>query len=914
MKLSNMNSLFFRASLSFMLIFQSISLINAQCTGPNIIEDPEDFQWTYHPVSANNPEAYYSGTMEVKDSTFTFSNGETLRTRAYRQKGHALSIPGPTLRMTPGNKYVLSLHNLLPYEMKEMTMNVYKDPNIVNLHTHGLHISGESPGDDVHRSFEGGRGGDFVYDIPADHMGGTFWYHAHHHGATTLQVSGGMLGMIVIEDGNDGIPAPVAAMEEKLLQMAKIDPTVAGLGGDTLIDGTMSGVRWTVNGIIGGQICMPPNTWQHWRVSIADPMAMLRDLSFGPECEVMVLARDGVWRTVAPLELADNTLKLTGASRADFAIRASGNSTITMGSMTIATIAVDGVADPAPHPFDVDGVSQWSANRPTYLRDLRGISNVHNESISMGARTVNGSKMNHMVPNLTLPTTDVQEWSLSGNVRHPFHLHIYHVQALEDDRDFEAGEYYDVVASQMDVRFDLNAATSTTFSGATVMHCHILEHEDLGAMGWLDVIGGQGPPTFPADGDVAIPYEDYYIIGAEPPSVPDAPTDLLATTQSYSNIELTWTDNADNEDGFVIERSEDGINFNTIHTSAANQNVYNDGGLTEVTTYFYRISAYNAVGSSDTTAIVSATTDSIPPPTLPNGASNLVASDVSDTEIVLNWTDNADNENGYRIERSLDGVSFSTISTLNENSESFSDVGLQELTTYYYRVFAFNDLGDALASNTAQATTQETVVPNTIYVGDISIVRQNLNGNRARAEATILVLDSDGQAVPNADVSGIFTGPSNENKTGTTGTDGMVTINSKAVKNPNGFWCFEVSNLSDNNNSYDPNSNIESVQCETGGQASMNIENMNSNQVDFIGVYPNPLQKNANIIFYTDSEREISFEVYTLLGQKIQLIESNKYRIGKHEIQWENSLINGTYLVVMKCEDKIEQQRILILE
>ena len=137
---------------------------------------------------------------------------------------------------------------------------------------------------------------------------------------------------------------------------------------------------------------MPPNTWQHWRVSIADPMAMLRDLSFGPECEVMVLARDGVWRTVAPLELADNTLKLTGASRADFAIRASGNSTITMGSMTIATIAVDGVADPAPHPFDVDGVSQWSANRPTYLRDLRGISNVHNESISMGARTVNGSK------------------------------------------------------------------------------------------------------------------------------------------------------------------------------------------------------------------------------------------------------------------------------------------------------------------------------------------------------------------------------------------------------------------------------------------------------------------------------------------------------------------------------------------
>ena len=381
---------------SFLLFNNSI--VNAQCSGSNIITDPVDFQWTFHPASATNPEAYYSGTMEVGETTITFNNGETLTTRAYRQQGGTYSIPGPTLRMAPGNKYVLSLHNLLPYEPKSMQMNVYKDPNVVNLHTHGLHISGESPGDDVHRSFEGGRGGDFVYDIPADHMGGTFWYHAHHHGATTLQVSGGMMGMIVIDDSNDNIPAPVAAMEEKLLQMAKIDPTVDGLGGDQLISGTMSGVRWTVNGKIGGQICMPPNTWQHWRVSVADPMAMLRDVSFGPECDVMVLSRDGVWRTVAPLDLTSNTLKLTGASRADFAIRASANSTVTMGNMTIATINVTGTADPAPHPFDVDGVSQWSANRPSYLRDLRNATVGNTESISMGARTVNGSKFDHMVP------------------------------------------------------------------------------------------------------------------------------------------------------------------------------------------------------------------------------------------------------------------------------------------------------------------------------------------------------------------------------------------------------------------------------------------------------------------------------------------------------------------------------------
>ncbi len=69
--------------------------------------------------------------------------------------------------------------------------NVFKDPNVTNVHTHGVHISGETPADDVTRFFEGGFGGDYVYEIPADHMGGTFWYHAHHHGSTFLQVSSG---------------------------------------------------------------------------------------------------------------------------------------------------------------------------------------------------------------------------------------------------------------------------------------------------------------------------------------------------------------------------------------------------------------------------------------------------------------------------------------------------------------------------------------------------------------------------------------------------------------------------------------------------------------------------------------------------------------------------------------------------
>ena len=194
-------------------------------------------------------------------------NGETLTTRAYRQAGTDYSIPGPTMGMVPGNKYVLRFKNTLPYQPLSSEHNVLKDPNVTNVHTHGLHISGETPSDDVTRFFEGGFGGDFVYDIPADHMGGTYWYHAHHHGSTFLQVSSGAFGQILIDDSFDGIPQNVAEMQEKLLTIAYLDPSVAGTGGDTLISGTLN-PGWNVNGKVSGNICLPPNTWQHWRMLI----------------------------------------------------------------------------------------------------------------------------------------------------------------------------------------------------------------------------------------------------------------------------------------------------------------------------------------------------------------------------------------------------------------------------------------------------------------------------------------------------------------------------------------------------------------------------------------------------------------------------------------------------------------------
>src|SRR6266508_472419 len=280
------------------VIFLAISILAltgvaqaSTCPTSNVIQDPAQFQWT-----AQN--GFWSGTLEFGAASLTFG-ADTLTTRAYRQAGGSYSIPGPTIKMTPGQTYVLTLKNLLPYSTASAVENDFKDPNITNLHTHGLHVSPMSPSDDVMRLVNGSYCGDYVYAVPADHMGGTLWYHPHHHGSTFLQVSGGAWGLLLVDDSKDVLPAGVAGMTERQLVVGFVNPSVAGTGGDTLISGSLS-PTWTVNGKVQGNLCTPANEWQHWRVLLADADAMPKTLTVGAGCEVALLERDGVWRTVAP--------------------------------------------------------------------------------------------------------------------------------------------------------------------------------------------------------------------------------------------------------------------------------------------------------------------------------------------------------------------------------------------------------------------------------------------------------------------------------------------------------------------------------------------------------------------------------------------------------------------------------------
>ena len=185
------------------------------------------------------------------------------------------------------------------------------------------------------------------------------------------------------------------------------------------------------------------------------------------------------------------------------------------------------------------------------------------------------------------------------------------------------------------------------------------------------------------------------------PLPPSAPTGLAATAASTSRINLVWTDTANNETGFSIERSTDGANFSQVATVSANVTSWANTGLAAATTYYYRVRSYNTGGASDPSNVSSATTLT----NLPSAPSSLTASAVASSQINLAWRDNANNEIGFEIYQSQDGISFALIGTVGANVTNLQVNGLQPLTAYSFRVRAFNAAGYSGNSGTASATT-----------------------------------------------------------------------------------------------------------------------------------------------------------------------------------------------------------------
>jgi hypothetical protein len=181
---------------------------------------------------------------------------------------------------------------------------------------------------------------------------------------------------------------------------------------------------------------------------------------------------------------------------------------------------------------------------------------------------------------------------------------------------------------------------------------------------------------------------------------PKPPRGLTATAVSSTQINLDWRDNREAGVEYNVYRSTtSGAPYSEI-ASGETVSEYSDTGLAAGTTYYYVVTAENTAGESAHSEEASATTEggTVEPPAAPT---NLSATAMSSSQIDLSWTDNANNETVFKIER--DSVQ---IDTVGANVSSYSDTGLDPLTTYTYRVRAYNSAGNSGYSNSASATTE----------------------------------------------------------------------------------------------------------------------------------------------------------------------------------------------------------------
>lgn len=165
-----------------------------------------------------------------------------------------------------------------------------------------------------------------------------------------------------------------------------------------------------------------------------------------------------------------------------------------------------------------------------------------------------------------------------------------------------------------------------------------------------------------------------------------SPTNLTATVSATSTtqINLTWTDNSDNEDEFRLERKTGSSGtYAQIASVATNTTAYANTGVSDGTVYYYRARACNALTCSSYSAEAYATTTLAAP-------TSLTCTPINSSQINLGWADNSVSETGFKIERATSSPPTTVIATTAQNATSYSNEDLYEDTTYYYRVRAYN--------------------------------------------------------------------------------------------------------------------------------------------------------------------------------------------------------------------------------
>lgn len=444
------------------------------------------------------------------------------RTRCYNG-----SVPGPTLRLRPGEQLRLKLSNELPAQSEHCGKELTNQPhcfNTTNIHTHGLHVSPQGSSDNSFVRIAPQSEHDYCFQLPEKHPAGTFWYHAHVHGSTGLQTMNGMSGALIIEEPDNEKLVPEARDLVWLVQ------ELASTGAEKLYTCDHPHAPYTVNGKFQPTLTLRPGEVQRWRfINASATPGGYMDLqlldSRNRRQQYMVIAIDGY-----PLRrrLLRNSYVLPPGGRVDFLVRLRQPGKYKMlkrrfqgqaRDQVLAFIETTGRSLNTPLPSTVRSLPPFlnpitdneivnrrvvrfqvcpdqargdvCKNFPNAKLCQRGDDPVENAFLIDG-KPYDLDRVDH-----TVKLGTAEEWEIVNETgaEHPFHIHINHFQVMQPGVAPEYWPWMDTVSLPAERSVKIRSRF-LDYPGRFLLHCHILLHSDLGMMQNVEVVGdGPGPCT-----------------------------------------------------------------------------------------------------------------------------------------------------------------------------------------------------------------------------------------------------------------------------------------------------------------------------------------------------------------------------------------------------------------------------------
>ena len=195
----------------------------------------------------------------------------------------------------------------------------------------------------------------------------------------------------------------------------------------------------------------------------------------------------------------------------------------------------------------------------------------------------------------------------------------------------------------------------------------------------------------------------------------------------------------------------------------------------------------------------------------------------------------------------------------------------------------------------------------TISVDNVTFTRASAKGGKTYVTADVLVVDDGGQPVSGALVSGLFSGPTSDVVSGTTDDSGLVSFDSRDVKNPSGEWCLDITDIQIVGYDFIPTG----TWCESGVKSAFIPANVN--YVQKLEVYPNPFSERLRFEFTRAKDQDCTIELFDATGKKIEVLFNQQIKAKQnyqvdftpeqfasemlfYRIKFDNEVINGKVL------------------